>query len=223
MNELTLNNLFFPTDPDAGGDALAESIRGQGAESLVALKGELKQQLPKLSFKVVEKEITAKIGEVLDVGFQELLVSGWKKYQEFQAYADPELHPPEETILVPLAEHTIQSAHQPRVDLMVKDFLLGSIGLDVQLSLALEGVVLKIQGGKILEIRAGSCQAAGSLKATLTSKVGEKELLALDRETPQFQLGEALKLGSGVAIPRLAAAGTEAGNRIIEALEEGTG
>lgn len=202
MTDLTLNNLFFGKATDEAGEAAEPILDGEG-ESLAALKGELKQQLPKVSFKAVEKEIAAKIGEVLDLGFSEVLLSGWKKYQGFQAYADPAQHPPEETILVPLAEHTIQSSHSPRVDVMIKNVLIGSIALEVQLSLALEGVVLKIQAGKILDIRAGTCQAAGSLQATLTSKVGNKELLSLDKQTPKLQLAGAIQLGDGVAIPRL--------------------
>lgn len=206
MKELTLNSLFFPTVSDDAAGATTESVLGQADRVFVALKGELGQHLPKFSQKALAEEIITKIGEALDVGLDELFASGWKKYEEIQVYADPALHPPEETILVPLADHTVQSSHNPRVELRIKDMLIGSISLDVQLALALEGVVLKIQAGRIREIRAGSGRAAGKLEIVLTSKVGEKSLLSLDKETPKFEL-QGFDLGDGVAIPRPTATG----------------
>lgn len=193
MADLSLKKLFFPEEGD-GGDAL------EGA-SLVDLEADIQEQLPKVSMGSVKEEMSAKIGEVLDVGFDEVLVSAWKKVQGLQEYADPEKHPPEETLLVPLAKHSIQSAHRPHVDLKIKNVLIGSVQLEVQLALKLEGVVLRVQAGRIHDLRAGACQASGSLKCQLKSKVGTKELLSLERATPKFQLVGAISLGDGFAIP----------------------
>ncbi len=199
MADLSLRNLFFSDDEDAG-NAL------EGA-SLVDLESDIKSQLPKISLGSVKEEMGAKIGEALDVGLDQVLVSAWKKYQGLQEYADPEKHPPEETALVPLAKHSIKSAHKPHVDLKVKNVLIGSIRLEVQLALQLEGVVLKVQAGRILDLRGGACQASGSLKCLLKSKVGTKDILSLQRETPKFQLPGAFSFGAGIAIP--AAGGQE--------------
>ncbi len=192
MSAPTLNSLFFSG---------AEGGVADSDASLIDLKGEIEQQLPKISFKSVRKELDAKIGEVLNTGIDDVLIAAWKKYRGFQDYADPQKHPPEETILVPLAKHTIQSAHRPHVDLKIKDMQIGSVQLDVRLALELEGVVLKVQAGRILDVRAGSCKASGSLKCSVESKVGAKELLSLEKETPKFQLRGAIPLGDGIAIP----------------------
>ena len=191
MTDLSLKNLFFSDGDD---NELA------GA-SLVDLEADIKDQLPKLSLGSVKEEVGAKIGDVLNVGLDDVMVAAWKKYHGFRELADPEKHPPEETILVPLAKHAVQSAHKPHVDLKIKDVLVGSIQLDVQVALELEGLVLKVQGGKICDVKAGSCQASGSLKCSLKSKVGSKELLSLERKTGKLELKGAISLGDGIPIP----------------------
>ena len=193
MSAMTLNSLFFSGAGETG--ALDDD------SGLVDLKAELEQQLPTVSFKAVEKEIGSKIGEVLNTGIDDVLLASWKKYRGFQEYADPAKHPPEETILVPLAEHTIKSAHRPHVDLKIKDMQVASIELDVHLALKLEGVVLRVQDGKIRDVRAGSCQASGSLRCSVKSKAGAKDLLNVKKETPKLQLAGAINLGSGITIP----------------------
>ncbi len=192
-SNLSIKNLFF-SDQEEGGDVL------EGG-SLVDLESDIKSQLPKVSLGSVQKEMGAKIGEVLNVGLDEVLASAWKKYKGLQEYTDPAKHPPEETALVPLAKHAIKSAHKPHVDLKIKDVLIGSIQLEVKLALSVEGIVLKVQDGKIHDVRAGSCKASGSLKCSLKSKAGAKELLDLKKETPKFELRGAIRLGDGIAIP----------------------
>ncbi len=192
-SNLSIKNLFF-SDQEEGGDML------EGG-SLVDLETDIKSQLPKVSLGSVQKEMGAKIGEVLNVGLDEVLASAWKKYKGLQEYTDPAKHPPEETALVPLAKHAIKSAHKPHVDLKIKNTLIGSIQLEVLLLLQLEGVVLKVQAGRILDLRGGACQASGSLKCQLKSKAGVKDILSLKKETPKFQLPGAFDLGAGIPIP----------------------
>lgn len=200
MSAPTLHSLFFADGTEAVGDDVAKDAVGTDA-ALIDLQGEIEQQLPELSANAVREELNAKIGEVLGTGIDEVLVASWRKFQDFQEYADPAKHPPEETILVPLAEHTIRSSHHPHVDLMVKNVTIGSVHLVVELALALEGVVLKIQGGKIRDVRGGSCRASGTLLCSVETRLGAKELLNVEKETRKFELRGAIRLGDGIAIP----------------------
>lgn len=197
MKKPSLKNLFFPDQDDRG------ALNGV---SLADLENNIKEQLPKVSMGAVQEELSAKIGEVLDVGLSDVMAGAWKKAEALWEYADPDQHPPEETILLPLAEHSIESEHEPSVELKIKEMVIGSIQMEVQLELKLEGVVLKVQGGKIHEIQAGSCQASGKLACSLETKLGAKELLNLEKETPSFQLRGAVPLGDGITIPRSAKA-----------------
>ncbi len=199
MKELSLNQLFFPENGDEPTANLINNVE-EGDSVLEALRRDLKKQLPKLSFATVAEEMEAVIGQALDVGLEEVFGSAWTKYKGFQDYADPEKYPPEEIILVPLATHTVQSSHAPHVDLLVKNVEIGSIRLEVELTLEMEAVVLKVQGGRIREIRSGSCQASGSLKCSLASRIGTRDLLSLERKTPKFELA-AFDLGVGIEIP----------------------
>lgn len=208
MKDVTLKQIFFSgTGETATGDA------GDGQDvlndNLTTLEGDIKEQLPKVPFKTIRKELMVKLGEVLSVGLEEILGSAWTKYRGIREYADLEKHPPGETVLLPLADHKIESAHSPHVDLMVRNVLLGSIGLDIALVLTLESVVLKLQGGKIRSIQAGSCQASGSLSCAVRTKNVEKELLGVEQETPKLDLAVAIPLGDGIEIAARSAAGAD--------------
>ncbi len=197
--KVTLKTLFFGAEDDDGAD---DVLDGEGG-NLDALEDGIKEQLPKVPFKAIRDELRNKILEVLDVGLEAVLGASWTKYQGIQEYADPEEHPPEETALAPLADHTIESSHSPHVDLVIKDAVLATIQLDIELAITLEGVLLKIQGGRILSLEAGSGQVSGSLTCTLNVKDVEKELMSVEKETPRLELPVAVPLGDGIAIPSL--------------------
>lgn len=188
----SLKDLFLTPEPDAG-----EETR---KTPLLALHREVEQELPQVPWKSVGSALDERIEAVLDVGVDELLIAAWKKYRGFQRYADPEQYPPGETVMVPLAEHTIRSAHRPHVDLKLHNVELGSLELRVELELDLEGVVLEIEGGKIWALRAGSCRGAGKMACAVRSRLGTKELLRFERETPKLELGGA-RFAEGIAIP----------------------
>ena len=135
-----LNDLFFP---DQTGDSLPSDI-GEGSEGWNELRGSLKKEMPKVAWKVVGKEIAVKLQEVLGIKLDKVLAPGWQKMKSLQEYRDPSRHPPGESALVPLVEHTIESHHRPHLDIVVRDAKLASINLEVDLELLLEGVMLKV-------------------------------------------------------------------------------
>lgn len=206
MNDLTLGTLFFSKAKIA---TKAKGMLGKHLDpedpALIAIKNDIEEHLPRLSWKMVEKELETKIGEVLHIGLDDVLLAGWKKYRGLCEYADAGKHPPEETTLVPLARHLVRSAHRPHIDLLIREARVGGLVLDVQLALALEGVVLKVRGGRVWDVTAGSCQASGTLKCLLESRVGSKEILVLKKESPQLRLPGAFHLEGGMAIPAFGA------------------
>lgn len=108
-------------------------------------------------------EIAGKIPDLLAIDPSKLLVGTWAKGKEFQQYADPEKYPPDETILVKLARHTIRSAHEPKVEVMANDVLVDTVDFELSMAITIEGAVLKIRGGKIHEVALGECTASGEL------------------------------------------------------------
>ena len=150
-------------------------------------------KLPGIDWGPVAKEIEAKIGEVLDVDIAGVLLGGWKKYRQLQQYRDTAKYPPEDTILLALVEHSIASSHHPKIEILAEQVLLGTLEFTITLALKLEGIVLKVRGGKIREIAAGRCRGKGTLACA--------GVTLLEKESDPFELPGRISLGEGIEIP----------------------
>ena len=150
-------------------------------------------KLPGIEWGTVAKEIEAKLGEVLDVDIVGVLLGGWKKYRQLQQYRDTTKYPPEETILLSLTEHSIASAHHPKIEILAGEVPVGTLEFTITLALKLEGIVLKVRGGKIREIVAGRCRGKGTLECA--------GVALLEKETERFELPGRVSLGDGIEIP----------------------
>ena len=139
------------------------------------------------------EQMIKQVSELLNIDVGTILGSAWSKYEEFLEYRDQEKYPPEEIVLVPLAEHTIISEHAPCLRPQINKVSLGEIKFDISLELALKGVILKIQNGKIMEATLGSCEGKGSVK--------HGDFSILERQTEPFSVPGSLSLGEGLAIP----------------------
>lgn len=182
---LTLKDFLLARAEDAR-DAIEQSPAG------VKLK-EAVSKLPGIEWAPVAKEIEAKIGEVLDVDIVGVLLGGWKKFRQLQQYRDSTKYPPEETILLSLTEHSIASSHHPKIEILAGEVAVGSLEFTITLALKLEGVVLKVRGGRIREVSAGRCRGKGTLACA--------GVALLERETERFELPGRVSLGDGIEIP----------------------
>ena len=183
-NKMTLRDLFL----DQGGEI---DFSFKHADQIAALKKEI-ERIPGIAWEQVLGELQIEIGKILDVGFDDILFGAWKKYRELQQYTDTNKHSPDEVVLVPLVEHTITSTHRPYIDLFVNEKRVGHIVFTITLRLKLEGIVLKIQGGKIREVKAGACDGEGSLK------IGDVPLA--EGKLISFDLPGVITLTNGVEI-----------------------
>jgi hypothetical protein len=137
----------------------------------------------------VRREVATRLAEILDVDISDVVVEAWEKAQEFREYTDPELHPPDETIMTELAEHTIEVDYHPLLEFLLNDNALPAVQLDIILSLIVKGLILKIRDGKVREMTAGSIIGQGRLETaglTILEKQTEEILLPRARkvETP---------------------------------------
>jgi len=107
--------------------------------------------------------VAAKSEDLLNLNVVDVLVGTWKKYLEIKKYADPKKYPPEEEILAPLVTHTVKSEHHPYIEILLKEREVGRVVFDLGFSLVLEGFVLKIRDGRIMEILTGSGKGEGEL------------------------------------------------------------
>ena len=100
----------------------------------------------------------------LDVAIDDILGQAWSGWTELREYADPEKTPPEDVHVVSVSNHTIESVHEPAVDVVVNGITVHSFPFHVAAQLDVEGVNLVVQGGMIQEIQMGSLKLGGSVK-----------------------------------------------------------
>jgi hypothetical protein len=132
----------------------------------------------------------------LDIKLIDVLVGGWTKLVKLQAYLDHDRYPPSEICPFPLVEHTIRSVHHPCVEVLVDEVQIEpTITFNLEFTLNLEGIVLDIQGGRIIAIRTGSFAGGGTLKYA--------SIILCEVETPKYEIPGIIVLDEGIAIPRL--------------------
>jgi len=111
------------------------------------------------------ERVLERLSSLMDVDIGEgVLGKIWSGDPALQDYGDPQDYPPEEELLVPLVDHAIETAYYPVIEPIWQSLSLGTLEFEISLELLLEGVILTVQGGKILEARLGSCVASGSLR-----------------------------------------------------------
>ena len=162
------------------------------SEQITALREHLLKKVKRLSWTGAFDEIINKIEDLLDVRLEDILMGAWNKYRDLLKYCDQEKYPPNETILVHLVEHPIISEHNPYLAVLVNDVEVARVEFTINLALYVKGAVLKIKGGKIMEILPGECQGKGTLACG--------KFVLLKQETKSFAMPYSIKLGDGVPI-----------------------
>lgn len=145
-------------------------------------------QVPPSFYELVIRQLT----DGLNIGVGNLLVGAWRKRQEILQYRDLQKYPPDEAHVVPLIEHTVTSKHTPTIQPVVNNVPLKEIKFDVFLKLKIKGAMLKIKGGKIMEILVGSCTGSGS--------IAYAGYAILKKETAPFNFPASMVLEEGIAL-----------------------
>ena len=181
---LTLRELLWGTDVSTG---IASTV-GFAIEKAGALKA-----VAGAPVQAIVDEAAQALREALGISLGELLAKAWVDSRRILEAANPDLHPPDETVLVPLAEHSIHSQHKPTLEFTINGEAVCSIEFVVDLSLELQEVVLHIRGGRIRKLVGGSCHAVAALLCEGAELVR--------RETRDLALPMSVDLGEGVPVP----------------------
>ena len=141
---------------------------------------------------LVVGEVTRRFGELLDVRLTDIMAGAWCKYTTLRRYADPQQYPPEESVLVPLVDHDIDSKHSPAIEVSINDTPVLKLTFAVDLALHVKSAVLRIQDARIREIRPGEVNAEG--------KIAFGPAVIAERKSSTLTLPGAIDLGQGIAI-----------------------
>jgi hypothetical protein len=187
---VTLWDVLFEVDadiPDAGKNIIeaTEKVRG--------LRKRLESRGRGAGWPGAGTLIADTLKQLLNIGIEEdIFIKVWNDAKLFRKYLDPENYPSEETIEIPLLEHTVTSVHRPAIEIRVNEVLLDTIDVEIAATLEIEGAVVEIQGGRIRKLRSGKCTAKAEVKV-------EGMLLASEKFKP-VKLPGVREFDGGIAI-----------------------
>jgi len=130
--------------------------------------------------------------ELLDIDVGSIIAAAWNKHGELRKYADRSRYKPGETVKLSLVDHSIRSKHEPHIDFLIGDIKQCELRFDVDVTLSIKGLELRIRDGRIRSILVGSCQAGGEVAL-------HGYRLAKERSRP-IEIGPEIDLGDGIAI-----------------------
>jgi len=187
-SHITLNEFFFPKRK-----LQREQLSViESSQNTSAIKGKVTEA--KVKWPVAFDTVVKKIPDILNISIPDIIISAFKKYGILLKYLDRNKYPPDEVFLVSMAERTIKSEHRPYIyiEILINGQTVGKIEFEISLSLVLNGIILKIQDGKIKEVTTGTCKGEGIIKC------GNLEILK--KETESISLPGSIPLGEGIPI-----------------------
>jgi hypothetical protein len=181
---------FFGT---AGVAALQQGATAVSASpALAGLAQRLATQVEMFSWPGLLGDILAKAPDLLELDPSKILANAWARDAEFRKYADPELYPPDETVLVELVHHVIKSTQEPKLEIVAANKVLDTVDFKLAMAITIEGAILHIRDGKIWEVALGNCTASGSLSC--------EGLSLFERKSEPFKLPGKLEFSEPMSI-----------------------
>jgi hypothetical protein len=111
--------------------------------------------VPKGALALICRQVAEAAFEVLEIPFSDVLTAAWSRYSELMHAAELTRADPARREDVLLAEHTVTSAHHPRVDVLVDDTLVASIHLQVELRCTIRALSVAVERAAIVEVGSG--------------------------------------------------------------------
>lgn len=130
--------------------------------------------------RVMTNNVADKLKDALDVGIDEILTSAWSQHRDLVDDLEKSRQHRGETMLVPLADHTIRSTHHPSVEVTLNDRRVAAFKFNANLMMRIRDAVLKIESGEVVGVESGAWQGVGQLKCGPVTLV--------EHETQEFAL-----------------------------------
>ena len=177
---ITLADLFGPEVQDL---APRVEVALNTDMELRSLKEKFTQMLQKFEVGALSRTIGSKVQELLDVDISDVLGSAWSKSKEIREAIKKTKLDTNETELIPLMEHTIESEHRPYVEIRHGQNVLVRVTFQVSLEIRVKGAQIRIEKGAIQEIVSGEANVVGLLKLG-GAKLLEKKIESLHISGP---------------------------------------
>jgi len=172
--DTTLTLLFGPDEQIL--DTLTHAIMSGGADGNL---DRAVQKLPEATRGVAAREISAATADLLDINLIDLLIAGWRQYQDLTSAARRTLAAPGSTELVQLATHRVSVSQRPYVALLVDGHQVATVQLSLSVVFDVSAVLARVRAGKLAGVHTGSCDITATLAIDdidVTSKQAHLEL-----------------------------------------------
>ncbi|PYR97158.1 MAG: hypothetical protein DMG16_25615 [Acidobacteria bacterium] len=191
---LTMKDLFEVQSAKDVTEGMGTAQELEASQGATALKEEVAKKSRLIQWSAVQDVLVEKTLEAVDIPVLTFLLPAWKKYRDIVEFVDLEKHPANEVNLVSLAQHRVKVEHHPYLQVTYRGVEIPKAKLEFALTgdLTLEGVILKIQNGKIKAIQGGAMKWSGELLLENRS--------VLKKESKSYALTGKVDLGEGIPL-----------------------
>ncbi len=151
--------------------------------------------MPRLDWAQIASGLAGKVEAMFDIGLSDVLAGAWRDYREIGECADPAKHAADEAISLPMADHVIETAFEPYLEVAIGARPPLRVSFAISLTLELNGVILRIENAVIRSLRLGSCRGGGTVSC--------EGVAVIERKTRELELPGEIELGGGIPIARL--------------------
>lgn len=157
----TVGGLFYP---DPGTIDADDQQKIESSPKVQELGATIKEEAPEMDSSETNSLIMRAAGVLLGIGlYDEIFAKAWIEKGLFKKYLDPTMYNPKERISLSLRDHTINTTHEPKIEIKVNDRVISTIDFQVSVKISLEGGIVDLIDGHIVQIAVGSCSASGTL------------------------------------------------------------
>jgi hypothetical protein len=178
--DTVLTLLFGPAEQQL--DTLTRAIATN------ASTGSALEKLPQAARDIAAREAAAVTAGLLDINLADLLLAGWREYQDLTSAARRTLAAPGSSELVQLATHRVTLSQQPYVAVLVDGHQIARVQIGLSVVFDLSAVLARVRAGYLAGVHAGNCDITATLAINdeeVASKQGHLDLpgeVALRRE-----------------------------------------
>jgi hypothetical protein len=147
--------LFGDASPDAAAARLSGGKNGRGVTAKLNIEPALQA--------AAHREIAMAASGLLQIELVDLLVAGWRKYEDLLAAARRSLASPGATELVKLATHRVTANEHPYVDLLVDGAKLATVDLELLVVFDVSLLIAAVRSARIVALHSGRCDITASL------------------------------------------------------------
>ncbi|HEX6254177.1 MAG TPA: hypothetical protein VFZ70_00050 [Euzebyales bacterium] len=156
---LTVARFLFDRDTEAL-DLAARRLVDSGA---VARLGRGLPTLSPRAADLVGRRIASVAARAADIDVGAVAMNAWSKHRALVDAAFRTLEDAGSEALVHLSTHTVNSTHEPHVDVLVDELRIGTVPLVIELELVVHSLAATVRDGHLARLDTGRCELGARL------------------------------------------------------------